>query len=103
MYADEALFAARIHPLRRANDLSREEVQTLCHCICEVLGAAINNKGASVDTYVRPQGEPGTAHRDFKVAHRRGESCSICGSTIERVPIKKRGSYFCPGCQPLSF
>ena len=101
MYADEALFAARIHPLRRANDLSAEEVQTLCHCICKVLGTAIDCKGASVDTYIRPDGERGTAHRDFKVAHRGGEPCSICGSTIERVPIQKRGSYFCPRCQPL--
>jgi len=103
MYADEALFAARIHPLRKADDLSTEEVQTLCHCIREVLGAAIGSKGASVDTYVRPEGELGTAHFDFKVAHRGGEPCPICGSTIERVLVQNRGSYFCPRCQPFGF
>ena len=102
MYADEALFAARIHPVRRANNLSAQEVRTLHNCICNVLRAGIECKGASVDTYVRPEGELGTAHFDFKVAHRRGESCPICGSTIERVPIQNRGSYFCPECQPLS-
>ena len=103
MYADEALFAARIHPLRKANDLSGEEVRTLHNCICNVLRAGIESKGASVDTYVRPEGELGTAHFDFRVAHKGGEPCPICGSTIERVPIQNRGSYFCPRCQPLSF
>ena len=102
MYADEALFAARIHPLRKANDLSSDEVQTLYHCIRRVLGAAIGSKGASVDTYVRPEGELGTAHFDFKVAHKGGEPCPVCGCTIERVPIQNRGSYFCPQCQPFA-
>jgi formamidopyrimidine-DNA glycosylase len=101
MYADEALFAARIHPLRKADALSPAEVRTLHNCICRVLGAAIGSKGASVDTYVRPEGELGTAHFDFKVAHRGGEPCPLCGSTIERVPVQNRGTYFCPRCQPL--
>jgi formamidopyrimidine-DNA glycosylase len=100
MYADEALFAARIHPLRRADNLSPEEVQTLYHCIRKVLGTAIGRKGASVDTYVRPEGELGTAHFDFKVAHRGGEPCPVCGSTIERVVVQNRGTCFCPKCQP---
>jgi len=101
MYADEALFATRIHPLRKADSLSPEEVQTLYQSIRRVLGAAIGSKGASVDTYVRPEGELGTAHFDFKVAHRGGEPCPICGSAIERVLVQNRGTYFCPGCQPL--
>jgi formamidopyrimidine-DNA glycosylase len=57
MYADEALFAARIHPLKKADALSTKEVQTLHHCVRRVLQAAISSKGASVDTYVRPEGE----------------------------------------------
>jgi len=101
MYADEALFAARIHPLRKADALSPAEVQTLHNCIYRVLQTAIGSKGASVDTYVRPEGELGTAHSDFKVAHRGGEPCPICGSTIERVPVQNRGTCFCPRCQPL--
>jgi formamidopyrimidine-DNA glycosylase len=101
MYADEALFAARIHPLRKADALSPEEVQNLYQCIRRVLGAAIGSKGASVDTYVRPQGELGTAHFDFKVAHKGGEPCPICGCTIERVLVQNRGTCFCPRCQPL--
>jgi formamidopyrimidine-DNA glycosylase len=101
MYADEALFAARIHPLRKADDLSSEEVRTLHDNIRRILRTAIGNKGASVDTYIRPEGQLGTAHFDFKVAHRRGERCPVCGGPIERVLVQNRGSYFCPRCQPL--
>jgi formamidopyrimidine-DNA glycosylase len=101
MYADEVLFAARIHPLRKADDLSPAEVRTLHNNIRKILRAAIGSKGASVDTYVRPEGELGTAHFDFNVAHKGGEPCPICGSPIERVPVQNRGTYFCPRCQPL--
>jgi len=100
MYADEALFAARIHPLRKADDLSPKEVRTLHNCTRKILGAAIGSKGASVDTYVRPEGEPGTAHFDFKVAHKGGEPCPVCGCPVERIAVRNRGTYFCPKCQP---
>jgi formamidopyrimidine-DNA glycosylase len=102
MYADEALFASRIHPLRKADELSATEVRTLHNNIRRILWSAIGFKGASVDTYVRPEGELGTAHSDFKVAHRGGESCPVCGSNIERVVVQNRGSCFCPRCQPFS-
>jgi len=101
MYADEALFAARIHPLRKTDDLSPEEVRTLHNSIRRILRAAIGSKGASVDTYVRPEGELGTAHSDFKVAHKGGEPCPVCGCPIERIVVQNRGTYFCPRCQPF--
>ena len=101
MYADEALFAAQIHPLRSGKSLSRDEVEHLHSAIQRVLWAAIGNKGASVDTYFRPGGELGTAHFQFQVAHRlSGKLCPVCGTPIERIPIRHRGSYFCPRCQP---
>jgi formamidopyrimidine-DNA glycosylase len=101
MYADEALFGARIHPLRKAHELSIKQVQTLHNNVRRILQAAIDSKGASVDTYVRPEGELGTAHFDFKVAHRWGEPCPVCGATIERIVVQNRGTYFCPRCQAL--
>jgi formamidopyrimidine-DNA glycosylase len=101
MYADEALFAARIHPLRQANSLSLKEIRNLHKAIVTVLRSAIDNKGASIDTYKRPDGQLGTAHSNFSVAHRGGESCPICGTTIQRLAIRNRGSYFCPKCQRL--
>ena len=101
MYADEALFAARIHPLKKAGYLSSREVKALHKAIVDVLKKAVDNKGASVDTYKRPGGEEGTAHDEFNVAHRRGENCRVCGAAIQRIAIRNRGSYFCPKCQKL--
>jgi len=102
MYADEALFAARIHPLRKAGALSAHEIQSLYRSIREVLCSAIGNKGASVDTYVRPGGQIGTAHFHFQVAHRGGELCPVCHTPIERILVRNRGTYFCPNCQPVT-
>jgi formamidopyrimidine-DNA glycosylase len=99
MYADEALFLARIHPLRSGKSLSQSEIERLHHAIQQVLRSAINNKGASVDTYLRPNGQLGTAHFQFQVAHRGGEPCPVCGTPLERIPVRNRGSYFCPKCQ----
>jgi formamidopyrimidine-DNA glycosylase len=99
MYADEALFAAGIHPLKPGGKLTPEEIKRLHHAIREVLKKAIGNKGASIVNYYRPGGETGTAHFEFKVAHRGGEACPVCGTTIQRIPVRNRGSYFCPRCQ----
>ncbi len=101
MYADEALFAARIHPLRQGGSLSSAEIERLHRTIQQVLWSAIDNKGASVDTYFRPDGTTGTAHFQFQVAHRLGgELCPVCGTPIERITVRNRGTYFCPKCQP---
>ncbi|MFC2002342.1 bifunctional DNA-formamidopyrimidine glycosylase/DNA-(apurinic or apyrimidinic site) lyase [Chloroflexota bacterium] len=100
MYADEALFAARIHPLRLGRSLSWEEIERLYHAIQQILRAAINDKGASVENYFRPGGELGTAHFQFQVAHRLGGNfCPVCGTLIERITVRNRGTYFCPKCQ----
>jgi formamidopyrimidine-DNA glycosylase len=100
MYADEALFATKIHPLRMGVSLSREETKRLHQAIRQVLRAGIGHKGASVQNYYRPDGTAGTAHFEFKVAHRRGQNCPICGTPIERIVVRGRGTYFCPRCQP---
>ena len=100
MYADEALFAARIHPLRKANSLSEEEIKRLHQTIREVLWKGIRSKGASTDTYLRPGGETGKAHFEFQVAHRGGKPCYNCGTLIQRIELRSRGTYFCPNCQP---
>lgn len=102
MYADEALHAARINPWRPGGSLTRPEIKRLHQEIRRILWAAIENKGASVDTYFRPDGSEGSAHYEFKVAHGLGgETCSVCGGPIERVVVRNRGTYYCPKCQPL--
>ncbi len=99
MYADEALFDAQIHPLRKAKDLNGEEVQRLHQAIRQVLNAGIKQSGASVDTYQRPNGELGTAHFSFQVAHRNNELCYNCHTPLARILVRGRGTYFCPKCQ----
>ncbi len=101
MYADEALFEAGIHPFRTASSLSSEEIRHLHRAIIDVLQSAIGSKGASINTYIRPDGQLGTAHDNFRVAHRGGKSCPVCGTPIERLAIRNRGSYFCPRCQKV--
>ncbi|MDD5127063.1 MAG: bifunctional DNA-formamidopyrimidine glycosylase/DNA-(apurinic or apyrimidinic site) lyase [Dehalococcoidales bacterium] len=99
MYADEALFAAGIHPQRPGSSLSAEEIKRLHRAIQQVLRAGIASKGASIVNYYRPDGEVGRAHHDFKVAHRRGETCPKCGTPLVRITVRNRGTYFCPKCQ----
>ena len=99
MYADEALFLSKIHPLKMGGNLSPKEISRLHHAIREVLKTAIDNKGASIADYYRPSGELGAAHFEFKVAHRRGENCPTCGTPIQRIAVRSRGTYFCPKCQ----
>ncbi len=101
MYADEVLYEARIHPLTLANKLSPRATSRLHSAIRSVLAKAIANKGASVDTYFRPDCRQGTAHHEFKVAHHLHDECPLCGGKVQRIVVRGRGTYFCPRCQKL--
>ena len=99
MYADEALFDSKIHPLKPAGSLSDDEIQRLYTSIVKVLRKALYKKGASVRNYIRPDGRPGTAHDEFNVAHGVGKDCPNCGTPIQRIVVRGRGTYLCPRCQ----
>ena len=99
MYADEVMFDTGIYPVRLPGSLSDEEKDHLYEAIRRILWAAIENKGASVNTYYRPDGSEGTAHFEFNVAHRGGQPCNVCGTPIERMVVRGRGTYYCPKCQ----
>jgi formamidopyrimidine-DNA glycosylase len=101
MYADESLYEAKIHPERPSGSLSTEEIKRLYKAIRRVLRAAIKNKGASVRNYIRPDGDIGRAHDEFRVAHGTGKNCPRCGAPIKRIVVRGRGTYFCPVCQWL--
>jgi formamidopyrimidine-DNA glycosylase len=100
MYADEALFEAKIHPTKPAGKLTKAEIKRLYDAIQAVLRKALEKKGASVRNYIRPDGQPGTAHDEFNVAHGVGKNCPRCGTAIERIVVRGRGTYLCPRCQP---
>jgi len=101
MYADEALFAAGINPQRHPGSLTPEEIKHLHRAIRQVLRSGIEHMGASTSTYFRPGGEAGFAHHHFKVAHQRGKPCPVCGTPLEYIKLRGRGTCFCPRCQPL--
>jgi formamidopyrimidine-DNA glycosylase len=102
MYADEALFLARINPTVPANSLDGEAIRALWQAIRDVLQRAVDNRGASISTYAQPDGHPGMAQFSFNVAHKKGAPCPTCGTQIDRVMVRKRGSYYCPECQRRS-
>lgn len=102
MYADEALFSAAIHPLRPANSLSGDETKRLHRAIRQVLRKGIANNGATFSDYRRPGGEKGRQQDAFDVAHRGGQTCNVCSTPIKRIPVRNRGTYYCPQCQEPS-
>ena len=95
MYADEALFLARIDPRHTANSLKKTEINRLYDAIHNVLLAGIKFGGASVVTYFHPDGSVGTAHQHFNVAHNRKKECAVCGGPIERLLVRGRSSSYC--------
>jgi len=101
IYADEALFAAGLHPQRPASSLSEAEVERLHGAIRQVLVAALDDRGASFSDYVDASGREGRHQFRVQVFRRTGQPCYACGGEIERVKVAGRSSHFCPGCQPL--
>ena len=101
IYADEALWRARLHPLRTADTLTDEEARRLYRSIRSVLRQGVQNRGASFSDYVGADGEPGANAERLKVYRRTGEPCYRCGRPISRVVVGQRGTHFCPLCQRL--
>jgi formamidopyrimidine-DNA glycosylase len=99
IYADEALFYAGLHPQRRSDTLSADDVARLHKAIQEVLQLGIEREGASISSYRKPDGEKGSMQGDVAVFRRTGESCYNCGSPIQRIVLGGRSTHFCPSCQ----
>lgn len=99
IYADEALFAARIHPRTRANRISQKRAAELHGRIVEVLRLAIEHRGSSISNYMDARGEPGSFQRMHSVYGRTGEPCFRCGSPIKRIVLGQRGTHYCVRCQ----
>ena len=96
IYADEALWRARLHPLRRAGTLSQDEVATLYRGIRAALKDGIRHEGAAID-WVYPEGN----YQDhLRVYGRTGRPCRRCRAAIQRIVVGQRGTHFCPRCQP---
>jgi formamidopyrimidine-DNA glycosylase len=99
IYADEALWRARIHPLTPAERLGPEEVKALYTGIRESLRAGIRHQGSTLRDYRLPDGAEGGAQHEFKVYGRGGEPCDRCGAPIDKIRVAGRGTWYCPRCQ----
>ncbi len=96
IYADEALWRARLHPLRRADSLDPAEVAALYRGIRQALSDGIRHEGSAID-WVYPEGN----YQDhFRVYGRTGQPCRRCRAPIRRIVVGQRGTHFCPRCQP---
>jgi formamidopyrimidine-DNA glycosylase len=100
IYADEALFRARIHPLRRADRINRKQAAALRDAVIETLELGIVTKGATIDDFRDPDGVSGTFQDRFLIHLREGEPCVRCGRPVRKLRAGGRGTYVCERCQP---
>src|SRR3954466_6187168 len=99
IYADEALWRARVHPLTPANLLDADDVKAVHQGVRRSLEAAIRRQGSTLRDYRLPDGSSGSAQERFKVYGRGGEPCERCGTPIDKIRVAGRGTWYCPNCQ----
>jgi formamidopyrimidine-DNA glycosylase len=100
IYADEALWTARLHPLRSARSLRTADERRLYLAIRSILAEAVERRGSSIDDYTAPDGD-GAMQERLNVYQRAGEPCPRCGRPIRRIVIGARATHFCSWCQRL--
>jgi len=99
IYANEALYRARIRPRRQARSLSREETRRLAAAIRRVLRQAIKVGGTTLRDYVGADGNPGEFRQKLYVYERAGSPCRNCGTAVRGLTQGQRSTYYCPHCQ----
>jgi formamidopyrimidine-DNA glycosylase len=101
IYVDEVLFAAGVHPARKADTLSSEEIKAVHAATRDILRRAIELRGTTFDSYHDAFGETGKFQHQLKVFARAGEPCPVCGAGIVKSRVAGRRTHTCPVCQPL--
>ncbi|MFH1686925.1 MAG: bifunctional DNA-formamidopyrimidine glycosylase/DNA-(apurinic or apyrimidinic site) lyase [bacterium] len=101
IYADESLWAARIHPRRLTDTISTPKLRDLYHHMQQFLKKAIRLMGTSVDSYAGVNGQPGGFQKYLQAYGREGQPCGRCGSKIVREKIGSRSAHYCRRCQRL--
>jgi len=99
IYANDALWLARIHPERKANSLNPKEEKDLLKAVEKVLKVSIAKKGSSDTDFVNPDGSEGSYQERLLVYDRKGKPCRRCKTPIEKIKVAGRGTYLCPSCQ----
>ena len=99
IYADELLFAARVHPLAQVRRLSQARIERMHGHLLEILEAAVRHKGSSISDYVDSGGNKGWFQQHHQVYGRTGHACPRCGAAIRRIIVAQRSTHYCPRCQ----
>lgn len=99
IYANDALFLAKIHPQTPANSLTIKQSGSLLEAIEQVFKEGLKYGGASDQWYRQVHGEKGSYQEHFRVYGREGQVCDVCGTEIKRIELGGRGTFFCPKCQ----
>ncbi|MBQ5429960.1 MAG: bifunctional DNA-formamidopyrimidine glycosylase/DNA-(apurinic or apyrimidinic site) lyase [Neisseriaceae bacterium] len=99
IYANEALFMAKINPKRLSGCLKSQECNALSEAIKEVLQQSIQNGGSTLRDFTHSDGSHGYFQQYYRVYGKENAPCSICGTLIERMVQNQRSSFFCPNCQ----
>lgn len=102
IYADEALFRARVRPTRRAGALTHEEIECLATALRSVLASAVQHDGSTLRDYRAPRGQPGRAQLLHAVYGRAGELCLACRCKLRHMRLAGRTTTWCPTCQRAS-
>jgi formamidopyrimidine-DNA glycosylase len=101
IYADEALWRAKLHPRREAGTLTAAEIRRVHRGIREALEMGVARQGSTLRDYRQPDGASGSMQDEFKAYGRLGEPCERCGTPIDRIVVGGRGTWYCPRCQRL--
>ena len=101
IYANEILFKAGVHPLRRGSELTEGQARRIVHAAKKVLTRAIEKGGTTLNDFRDGRGEPGFFQIELAVYERDGQECKKCGTLIEKAVSSGRSTYYCPACQRL--
>jgi formamidopyrimidine-DNA glycosylase len=101
IYVDEALWYARLNPLRPAGSLDRNELRRLHRGIRKALELGILRQGSTLTDYRMPDGSSGSMQKEFRAYGRTDEPCDRCGTPLAKIRVGGRGTWYCPVCQPL--
>ena len=101
IYVDEALWYAKLHPLRPAGSLERDELRRLHRAIRKALELGIARQGSTLSDYRLPDGSEGGMQKEFRAYGRTDEPCDRCGTPLVKTRVGGRGTWYCPVCQTL--
>jgi len=101
IYANDSLFLARINPLKPANYLNKEEINSLYKAIKKVINEGVKDEGSSAadEAFILPDGRKGRHQKHLLIYQKDGQPCPVCGTTIKRIKQGGRSTFYCPHCQ----